>query len=120
MQALQLNKYRAQAAGEIRQRVLGRYVRREDAGQIKRGGQKNQHRPAAHQGGTKGFFPYRAKRPSPAKLALVLQAFNKCAAVTGLNIESVSITDKVHHHQSATLPARKTHSKCSKLSSRPA
>ena len=30
-----------------------------------------------------------------AKLALVLQAFNKCAAATGLNIESVSITDKV-------------------------
>jgi hypothetical protein len=30
-----------------------------------------------------------------AKLALVLQAFNKCAAVTTLNIESVSITDKM-------------------------
>ncbi len=29
-----------------------------------------------------------------AKLALVLQAFNKCAASTGLNIDTVSITDK--------------------------
>jgi type II secretory pathway component PulL len=42
----------------------------------------------------KDAFPLSGDEAVAGKLALVLQAFNKCAAETGLDIESVNITDK--------------------------
>jgi len=42
----------------------------------------------------KGAFSLTGEEAVAGKLAMVLQAFNKCAATTGLNIESVAITDK--------------------------
>jgi type II secretory pathway component PulL len=42
----------------------------------------------------KGAFSLTGEEAVAGKLAMVLQAFNKCAADTGLNIDSVSISDK--------------------------
>jgi hypothetical protein len=42
----------------------------------------------------KGGFSITGEEAVTGKLTLVLQAFNKCAAATGLNVDSVSITDR--------------------------
>lgn len=94
MQAVQLNKYRAQMrvkfAKEFSAVMLGEKMPGKSKEAVRKIGASLRRVKEAQKG-----FSLTGEEVVAAKLALVLQAFNKCAAATGLNIESVSITDKV-------------------------
>jgi len=94
MQALQFNKYRAQVrvkfAKEFSAVMFGEKMPNKSKEAVRKIGTALRRIKEAQKG-----FSLTGEEAVAAKLALVLQAFNKCAAATGLNIESVSITDKV-------------------------
>jgi hypothetical protein len=94
MQALQVNKYRVRLrekfAKEYSAVMLGQPApdkSKEAARKIKVALQRIKE-------AQKDSLSLTGEEVVAGKLALVLQAFNKCAAVTQLNIESVTITDK--------------------------
>jgi len=94
MQALQVNKYRAglcgKFAGEYSAVMLGQPAPDKSKEAVRRLGTALRRIKDAQ----KGSLSLTGEEVVAGKLALVLQAFNKCAADTGLNIESVAITDK--------------------------
>jgi hypothetical protein len=94
MQALQLNKYRAglrgKFAGEYAAVMLGQAAPDKSKEAVRRLGTALRRIKDAQ----KGSLSLTGEEVVAGKLALVLQAFNKCAAATKLNIESIAITDK--------------------------
>ena len=94
MQAIQLNKYRAQMrvkfTKEFSAVMFGEKMPNKSKEAARKIGTALRRIKEAQKG-----FSLTGEEAVAAKLALVLQAFNKCAAATGLNIESVSITDKM-------------------------
>jgi hypothetical protein len=94
MQAVQLNKYRAQMrvkfTKEFSAVMFGEKMPNKSKEAARKIGTALRRIKEAQKG-----FSLTGEEAVAAKLALVLQAFNKCAAATGLNIESVSITDKM-------------------------
>ncbi|MBE3145410.1 MAG: hypothetical protein IMZ61_16035, partial [Planctomycetes bacterium] len=94
MQALQFNKYRAQVRVKFAKEFSAVMFGEKMPNKSKEAARKISTALRRIKEAQKGFS-LTGEEAVAAKLALVLQAFNKCAAATGLNIESVSITDKV-------------------------
>ncbi len=94
MQAIQLNKYRAQVREKFAKEFSAVMYGEKMPGKAKEATRKISTALRRVKEAQKGFSST-GEEAVAAKLTLVLQAFNKCAAATGLNIESVSITDKM-------------------------
>jgi hypothetical protein len=93
MQALQFNKYRSQLrvkfTKEFSTVMFGEKIPDKSKDATKKIDTALRRIKETQKG-----FSLTGEEAVAAKLGLVLQAFNKCAASTGLNIESVSVTDK--------------------------
>jgi hypothetical protein len=94
MQAVQLNKYRTQIHGKFAKEFSAVMFGEKMPSKSKEATRKISVALRRIKEAQKGFS-LTGEEAVAAKLTLVLQAFNKCAAATGLNIESVSITDKM-------------------------
>ncbi|MFH1370143.1 MAG: hypothetical protein ABII09_02490 [Planctomycetota bacterium] len=94
MQALQFNKYRASLlekfAKEYSTAMFGQPAPDKSKEAVRRLSTALRRIKDAQKGG----FSLVGEEAVSGKFALVLQAFNKCAAATGLNVDSVSITDR--------------------------
>jgi hypothetical protein len=94
MQAVQLNKYRAQMRVKFTKEFSAVMFGEKMPNKSKEAVRKISTALRRIKEAQKGFSST-GEEAIAAKLVLVLQAFNKCAAATGLNVESVSITDKM-------------------------
>jgi hypothetical protein len=94
MQAMQVNKYRGRLrekfAKEYSAAMLGQQMPDKSKEAVRRLGTALRRIKDAQ----KGAFSLTGEEAVAGKLAMVLQAFNKCSSAAGLNIESVAITDK--------------------------
>jgi hypothetical protein len=93
MQAIQINRYRTQLRAKYSKEYSAVMFGEKVQGKLKNSTDKLARALRRVKEAQKGFS-LTGEQAVSAKLALVLQAFNKCAAVTGLNVESVAITDK--------------------------
>ena len=93
MQAMQVNKYRSRLrekfSTEYSAVMFGQKMPDKSKEAVRRLGAAVRRIKEAQ----KGFSPT-GEEAAAGKLAMVFQAFNKCASATGLNIVSVNITDK--------------------------
>ncbi len=94
MQALQLKKYRVRLdkkfAEEYSAIMFGQSVPGKSKEAVRRLNTSLRRIKDAQKGG----FSLTGEEAVAGKLVLVLQAFNKCASATGLNIDSISITER--------------------------
>ena len=93
MQALQFNKYRSQLRVKFTKEFSAVMFGEKIPDKSKDATKKIDTALRRIKETQKGFS-LTGEEAVAAKLGLVLQAFNKCATSTGLNIESVSVTDK--------------------------
>jgi hypothetical protein len=93
MQAIQLNRYDARLREKFSKEFSAVMLGEKAQGKLKNSTDKLSRALRRVKEAQKGFS-LTGEEAVAAKLTLVLQAFNKCAATTGLNIDSVSITDK--------------------------
>jgi hypothetical protein len=94
MQALQFNQYRAKLGAKFAKDFSAVMFGEKMPSKTKEATRKISTALRRIKEAQKGFS-LTGEEAVAAKLALVLQALNKCAATTGLNIETVSITDKM-------------------------
>lgn len=94
MQALQFNQYRAKLGAKFTKDFSAVMFGEKMPSKTKEATRKISTALRRIKEAQKGFS-LTGEEAVAAKLALVLQALNKCAAATGLNIETVSITDKM-------------------------
>ncbi len=94
MQAIQFNKYRAKLGAKFAKDFSAVMFGEKMPSKTKEATRKISTALRRIKEAQKGFS-LTGEEAVAAKLALVLQALNKCAATTGLNIETVSITDKM-------------------------
>ena len=94
MQALQFNKYRTQLQTKFAKDFTAVMFGEKMPSKTKEATRKISTALRRIKEAQKGFS-LTGEEAVAAKLALVLQALNKCAAATGLNIDTVSITDKM-------------------------
>jgi hypothetical protein len=94
MQAMQFNQYRAKLGAKFAKDFTAVMFGEKMPSKTKEATRKISTALRRIKEGQKSFS-LTGEEAIAAKLALVLQALNKCAAATGLNIEAVSITDKL-------------------------
>ena len=94
MQAVQFNKYRAQLRTKFTKDFTAVMFGEKMPSKTKEATRKISTALRRIKEAQKGFS-LTGEEAVAAKLALVLQALNKCAATTGLNIDTVSISDKM-------------------------
>jgi hypothetical protein len=93
MQAIQANRYDARLREKFSKEFSAVMSGEKAQGKLKNATDKLNRALRRVKEAQKGYS-LTGEEAVAAKLTLVFQAFNKCAAATGLNIESVSITDK--------------------------
>ena len=94
MEALQFNKYRASLRGKFAKEYSAVMFGQPAPAKSKEAVTRINTALRRIKDAQKGGISLTGEEAVSGKLTLVLQAFNKCAAVTGLNVDSVSITDK--------------------------
>lgn len=94
MYALQFNKYRGALRGKFAKEYSAVMFGQAAPGNSKEAVRRLSTALRRAKDAQKGGVSLTGEEIVAGKLTLVLQAFNKCAAATGLNIDSVSITDK--------------------------
>jgi type II secretory pathway component PulL len=94
MQAMQVNKYRARLREKFTKEYSAVMFSQQMPDKSKEAVRKLSAALRRIKDAQKGAFSLTGEDAVAGKLAMVLQAFNKCAADTGLNIDSVSISDK--------------------------
>jgi hypothetical protein len=94
MQALQFNKYRDALRGKFAKEYSSAMFGQSAPARSKEAVTRINTALRRIKDAQKGGFSLTGEEAVAGKLALVLQAFNKCAAAAGLNVDSISITDK--------------------------
>jgi len=94
MQALQINRYHAQLREKFAKEYSGAMLGQEPPAKSKEAVTRIGTALRRTKDAQKGGFSLTGQEAIAAKLTLILQAFNKCAAATSLHIEQVNITDK--------------------------
>jgi cell division protein FtsL len=94
MHALQFNKYRASLREKLAKEYSAVMFGQASPGNSKEAVRRLNTAMRRVKDAQKGGLSLTGEEAVAGKLTLVLQAFNKCAAATGLNVDSVSITDK--------------------------